>query len=212
MTILRELEIFAQRVCNPLLPDFRRGEAACFYSQTILDLSSRKESKNTKPAIALISKAMSDFMIVALDRSETMPMRVYVMGMGVGNTFSNLSYANWKRKRPASAAYDATQEFRTATTPLSREGAGQLDFAALMATALQIAEHPREDVIIRKGAILLFNKIARVGNASFHQQIDRTTYYDRFIDIAEGAEDKSLRKCALKIGAFGAEPMTARNP
>ncbi len=212
MTILKELEIYASRLCNPLLPDYKRGEAARFYSQTVLDLSARKERKHIKDVIELIDRAMANFMIVAQDRSENMPARVLTMGMGVGNTFSNLSYANWKLKRPKSALMSVGEDFKSAVTPLSRAAVGQIDFAGLIRGALQIAENPREEVIVRKGAIILFNKIARVGNASFGQEIDRSDYYDRFINLAENAEDRSLRKCALKIGAFGAEPMTARNP
>jgi hypothetical protein len=212
MTILKELEIFANRLCNPLIADHRRTEAARFFAQTVLDLKQRKERKNIKAAVELISQALPKFMIIAQDRSESIPVRVLTMGMAVGDTFSNLSYANWKLKKPKAEAFNPGDDFKRAVTPLSRAVSAQIDFDGLMRQSLQIAENPREEPLFRKGAIILFNKIARVGNASFDQRVNRADYYDRFIDIAEHADDASLRKCAIKIGAFGAEPMAARIP
>ncbi len=212
MTILKELEIYASRLCDPLLTDHRRTEAARFYCQTVLDLSSRRESEHFKDAAKLISTHLPQFMMIAQDRSEPMPVRVLTMGMAVGNTISNLSYANWKLKRPDDEAFSPSEDFKRAITPLSRAIKANMDFDTLMRQSLQIAENPREEPLYRKGAIILFNKIARVGNTSFGQTIERADYYERFITLAERAEDLSLRKCALKIGAFGAEPMAARTP
>lgn len=206
MSVLREFLIYSGRICSPLENEPRRRTATRFYSQTARSLATLP-NKNAPAVMAQIADDMDRFMIIASDRSETQPHRILTMGMAIGDTLSNLGISIAERRRlnfsPLTTSPAVRDDFSRATCALRLEGGRRLPFRLLLEATMEIAQDKGEDVVIRRGAIELFNKVAQIASATFHQDIDRSGYEDRMCDIALTSEDRRLRLCAVKIGAGG---------
>jgi len=210
MTTLSDLKIFSDRIGSPYEAEPDRIRATRYYAATIHELPDLSRTQQ-RAAIEQIADDLEKFILVASDPSESKPLRILTMGMAMGDTLSNLSYACRQQRRSTSALLTSQAAFNQASL-LGREASVRIEFTKLMEAAIEIAETPDEDIHIRKGAIILFNKILKIGVASCHQTLDRARYVERFIDIAVNTDDKALKLCAVKIGASGSEPHSYSTP
>lgn len=210
MTTSSDLQIFSDRIGSPYEAETRRLHAPRYYAATIHELPDLTRTQQ-REAIQQIADDLEKFMLVASDPSESKALRILTMGMAIGDSLSNLSYACRKQRRDKSALLTSQSEFNEASL-LGREASVRITFTHLMEAAIEIAETPDEDIHIRKGAIILFNKILKIGVASCHQTLDRARYVERFLDIAVNTEDKALKLCAIKVGASGSEPYSRSLP
>lgn len=208
MSTASDLEIFSNRIGDAYASEARRQEAARFYAQTIHDFSELSRL-HQREAVARVSSDLEKFMLVASDPSESKALRILVMGMAMGDTLSNFSMACRTQRMGRVALLSSQEDFRNASQ-LGREASIRIPFQRLMDGAMLIAQDMSEDIHIRKGAIILFNKLLKIGTTSCFQKLDRGLYIDRFVDIAVGTDDKSLQLCAIKVGASGSEPHSGK--